>query len=137
MKYKRKSGHITGINVAPLIDVIFILVIFFMVSSTLIIHKGMLVKLPKAKNVKSVTQAKLVVYITKEGNIFVNEDEISLVDLKSKIAEFIKLTNKRDVTIKADKEIIYGEVIKVIDICKEAGILNISFTTKKIDKIEL
>ncbi|HOK40630.1 MAG TPA: biopolymer transporter ExbD [bacterium] len=135
MRIKRKIKEIVSINITPLIDVMFMQVLFFMVSSTLIIHQGMLVKVPEAKNSKMVQQKKLIVYLTKDDQLFVNEEGIDIKDLKDYIVNFIEKTNQKDVTIKADKEIIYEKIIRIIDICKEAGIVNISFTTKKIDKI--
>lgn len=130
-RIKRKKHQLSGINVAPLIDVIFILVIFFMVSSTLIIHPGMIVNIPEAKTSEMLPQTRLVIYITKENELFVNEDQIVLDDLFNVVSSFIAQTGNRDVTINADSEIFYGEMIRVIDVCKEAGIQNISFTTKK------
>lgn len=136
MRHKRRVRVLTNLNVTPLIDIMFMQIIFFMVSSTLVVHHGMLVKLPEAKNAKLTKESKLVVYITKDDKLYVNKDEISPEYLKERIQEFIINTGKKDVTIKSDKEVVYGKIIKIIDICKESGILNISFTTKKVENIE-
>jgi biopolymer transport protein ExbD len=129
-RIKRKKHQLSGINVAPLIDVIFILVIFFMVSSTLIVHPGMIVNIPEAKTSEMLQKSHLVIYITKDNELFVNEEEVLFENLFDVVSGFIMATGNRDVTVNADSEIFYGEMIRVIDVCKEAGIENISFTTK-------
>jgi len=123
------------LNITSLIDVMFILVIFFMVSSTLVVHPGMRVKVPDAKNGQTVQQQKLTAYIDENNNIYLNSEKVDKLQLKSNIAQYIANGGTPHITIKADKSVNYGNIVQVIDISKEAGIQDISFATKKIDNI--
>jgi len=135
-KHTSKLRGVKEINIAPLIDIIFILVIFFMVTSTLIVHSGMKVKLPQAKNSKTVKQLKLVVYVDKDNKIFLNEEEVHKIKLKILIKEHIAKGGEPQISVKADKQVDYGEIIKVIDIAKDGGIEDISFAIEKKDSID-
>jgi biopolymer transport protein ExbD len=102
-----------------------------MVSSTLIVHSGMKVKLPSAKNTGSVKQEKLIVYIDDKNNVYLNKIKVSKKELSSKIMENLKKGGKPFVTVKADKKVQYENIINIIDICKDSGIKDISFATNK------
>ncbi len=132
---RRKLRTMKGLDITSLIDVMFILVIFFMVSSTLVVHPGMRVKVPDAKNSKKLAQDKMVVYVDKDNLVYLNDKKVEKLDLRNEVKYKVDNGAAPHITVKADKEVNYGEIISVIDICKEAGIQDISFSTNKVDRI--
>ncbi|MBP7652369.1 biopolymer transporter ExbD [Candidatus Dependentiae bacterium] len=135
LRHTTKLKSMKDLNITSLIDVMFILVIFFMVSSTLVVHPGMRVKMPEAKNSKTVQQHEMTVYVDENNIIYFNNDKVDKTGLKNKIFSNIENGGKPQITVKADKKVNYEIIIQVIDIAKESGVQDISFAAKKTDKI--
>ncbi|HPN29791.1 MAG TPA: biopolymer transporter ExbD [bacterium] len=135
-KRTTKLKSMRDLNITSLIDVMFILVIFFMVSSTLVVHPGMRVKMPEAKNSKTIQTQDMTVYIDENNIIYLNSDKVDKTGLKNQIYSNIQNGGKPQITVKADKKVNYEIIIQVIDIAKESGVKDISFAATKTDKIK-
>lgn len=115
-----------AIDIAPLIDVVFQLLIFFMLTSSFIFQPGIKIKLPKAVTSEVIREEALVVVITADNQIFLKKKPVTLQQLKSKL----KLQRKdRPLLIKADKKASLGTVVDVWDICREVNINQINIAT--------
>ncbi len=117
----KREGFISQINVTPFVDVMLVLLVIFMMTAPFLI-KGLKVNLPHTKTVKSlpVGKKRLILTIKKDRSIFIDRYEVKLKDLKN----FLK--NLREeyqgmLYIKADKEVPYGFVVKVMGEIREAG----------------
>jgi biopolymer transport protein ExbD len=116
---------------ASLTDVIFLLMIFFLLTSQFVMLTGVKVKLPSSKINEQTTPSKLVVTLTSNGGVFVANEEIGLEGLPGKLNS-IKGTSKEDnLVIRADKTVPVNLVIKVIDAAKTAGIDKFTIETEK------
>lgn len=122
MKFKESSKDKgLEINLTPLIDVVFLLLIFFMVSTTFVYTNSLKVNLPKAKGESVETQKNVNVSITKTGGLLVNGKEVSKIAFKSKIKNLYSENPNATVIIQADKDSKHGDVVFVMDESKKAG----------------
>lgn len=128
LERRRKAD--TNLNIAPLIDIVFLLLIFFVLSSHFISHKGFKVKLPKAVSAQTQKNEQVTVFIDKEGGIYLNDSEINIGQLKSLIRSELNKTNSKTVVIKADEDVPLGLAVKVMDIAKEANADGLVISTK-------
>jgi len=121
VEFERPKSINESLRITPLIDVIFLLLLFFMLTSVFI-QPGISLDLPEAATAEfPEEQAGLVIYISRFGEIAVNEQVIALNDLASVIAEELSRHTRAQVTIQADKEVAFGLFVRVLDAAKEAG----------------
>jgi biopolymer transport protein TolR len=118
----RQTHTISTINVTPFVDVMLVLLVIFMVTAP-IIQQGVQVNLPqaKAKPVEGETQP-LVVAITRDGKIYLNDNPMSLDQLEKKLRAIRVLDRDKNVYLRADRDVPYGKVIEAIGEIKAAGI---------------
>ncbi len=116
------------LDVTPLIDVVFLLLIFFMLTSTFVLQPGIKVKLPKAITSEALKEENLVIVITAGGKIYLDNEIISSDELSAKLGEAAQ--DERAVLIKADQKISLGRVVEVWDLCRDVGITRVSIATE-------
>ena len=120
----------SDINVTPLVDVMLVLLIIFMVTAPMMIE-GVKVNLPKTTTkFISTKQEPLVVTITKEKRIFIQRYEVKLKGLEDKLKRIFANRRDEQLLIKADKDVPYGFVVKVIACIKRAGINKVGLVTE-------
>jgi biopolymer transport protein ExbD len=128
MKFKRKVFLETGrLDIAPLIDVVFLLLIFFMLTSSFIFQPGIRVNLPKAVTSEILQKELLVVVITESNEIFISERPITRDELVSRVT--LAARDGQSLLIKADKQADLGKVIEIWDICRQFDVKRISIAT--------
>ena len=115
------------LDIAPLIDVVFLLLIFFMLTSSFIVPQGIKVNLPNAISSKLLPKEDLVIYITEKGTAMIDDKKLGLKKLKGRVKTAAE-TNSH-ISIKADKNTPLGKVIEVWDLCRDAGIRNLNIAT--------
>lgn len=130
MRFKRHMELEHGlrqIDIAPLIDMVFLLIIFFMLTSTFIIQSGIKVNLPRAITSEAIEQEGVEISLSAENIIYLNGRVVTLKELKSIISRI----GKKDLPflIKADRRASLGRVVEVWDICRDAGISHINIAT--------
>ena len=124
------GGSIAQINVTPLVDVMLVLLVIFMVTAP-IIQQGVSVDLPKTRAAGLNSQEDpLVVGLTKDGNVYLNDNAIALADLKAKLVAIGQASPDRAVLLRADRSVPYGDVVGVIAAVKEAGINKLGMVTE-------
>ena len=118
------------VNIVSLIDVVLLLVMFFMITTSFVAQPGIKVKLPQA-SAKEVRQEKeLVVIISKNKKIYLNEDLISLSLFPDRLGKALKKGNMPILIIKADELVPHGLVVKIMDIAKKTGIETLAIATR-------
>jgi biopolymer transport protein ExbD len=104
------------INVVPMIDVVFALLTFFIMSSLVLTKsEGLPINLPQASTAKQQTQKQLVITIEQSGKLLINRQAISLEQLSGQIQKFLQANQEAIVIISADERINHGRVIAVMD----------------------
>ena len=118
------------INVTPLVDIMLVLLIIFMVAAPLM-TQGVEVNLPKAKtSAMSSNQEPLVVTVAEDGTPFIEQNPVTIAELKDKISR-IRLTNPDlPVYVRGDKRAEYGAVMRVMAHLQQAGIEKIGLVTE-------
>ena len=126
---ERKKDTGFSIDIAPLVDVVFLLLIFFMLSTTFEIKPGIKVDLPEGTTKEIKTEPNdLKIFITKKEEIFFNGKRVNLEKLKKELAK-IKNKNKL-IIIEADKFSYHGVVVSVMDVAKSQGFNNFAIATR-------
>jgi len=123
-------GAMSQINVTPLVDVMLVLLIIFMVTAPMM-QQGVQVNLPKA-DTKALTpqEVTVVVSIERNGKLFINNTEIPVGELRSRLSGMFATRTKKEVFLKADKDVPYGEVIQAMAEIKGAGIERLGMVTE-------
>lgn len=130
MKFKRRTELKKGqLDIAPLIDVVFLLLIFFMLTSSFIFQPGIKVNLPKAVTSEAVHEKSLVILITDRDFIFLNDRAITTNELNSRLR--IAAKEKKPLLIKADRRASMGKIVEIWDMCRDAGISQINIATSQ------
>lgn len=127
MKFKRRREDDFAIQLIPLIDVIFFLLAFFMISTTFIQRdRAMDIELPQSKAGAATEKSTVFeIELNVDKKIYLNGEEISLDSLSALLAEKKQTGGKRSAIIRADKRVDHGDVVKVMEACKEAAIADI------------
>jgi biopolymer transport protein ExbD len=128
MKFKRTISIEKGrLDIAPLIDVIFLLLIFFMLTSSFILQPGIKVNLPKAVTSEVLQRELLIVTVTDENLVFIDDRPVTQDELISRI----DLAAKQDhpLLIRSDKQADVGKVIEIWDICRRKNVKQVNIAT--------
>ena len=132
MKLKRRVFLEKGrLDIAPLIDIVFLLLIFFMLTSSFIFQPGIKINLPKALTSEVIQRENLIIIITQDNSLYINERKLSAEELASRL----KIAGKesKPILIKADRKASVGKVVEIWDLCRAEGIqkINIATTQKR------
>ena len=113
----------------PLIDVLFNLLIFFMLTSNFVVQSGIKVHLPKAISSEVVRSENLVVTLTGQDLIFLNDEPITINALTEKIREAAQ--ENKTLLLNADTRASLGRVVEIWDLCRQYGIAQINIATNQ------
>jgi biopolymer transport protein TolR len=121
---------ITSINVTPLVDIVLVLLIIFMMTASYIVAPAIKVELPKAATAESVVQSMLALVITKEGDLFLNNNKTSEDELRTFIRSEKTTGKDLEAIIAADASVPHGRVVRLIDLIKLEGIVKFAINTE-------
>ncbi len=130
MQFSEKKKRKVLINITSLIDVLFLLLIFFMASSTFLEQPGIKLELPYAESAAIAEQKDYTLFIDKDGNMFLNDDTVDLDNLASMLKEALPAMEDGALILKADKDVTHGTVVRVMDISKKSGVKKLIIGTK-------
>ena len=130
-RIKRRSGGTLVLEITPLIDVVFLLLIFFMLATSFDERSAFKIDLPKSTAAKTKSTLKEVqVLVDKEKNIYLRytdnsgktqRDKLDLSNFVSVVSEKLNTSESKDVMISADKAIDYGFIVEIMSLLKESG----------------
>src|ERR1051326_4527965 len=127
---RASGGSISQINVTPLVDVMLVLLVIFMVTAP-IIQQGVAVDLPKTRAAPLNAQEEpLVVGVAQNGTIYLNDNAIPLEELRAKLVAIAPAKPDHQVLLRADRNVPYGDVVRVIAAVKEAGVSRLGMVTE-------
>ena len=134
--YKRHLGtSLSEINVTPFVDVMLVLLIIFMVTAPMI-QSGISINLPQAETESTPAEEGLTLTITKDKYIHIESSVINQFLLEQKLKEYFYGKEKKIVFIRADESLPYGFIMRILDICKKAGVEITGLITKPIEPEE-
>ncbi|OGX45174.1 MAG: hypothetical protein A3G38_04700 [Omnitrophica WOR_2 bacterium RIFCSPLOWO2_12_FULL_51_8] len=117
------------IDIAPLIDIVFQLLIFFMLTSSFVMQPGIKVNLPRAVTSEAVKYENIEIMITSENVVYLNAQVVTTQELRS----LLKLAAKRNqpILIKSDRRASLGRVVEIWDLARDLGISQINIATNQ------
>jgi biopolymer transport protein ExbD len=131
MNLRRRPQPQIGMNFVPMIDVVFQLILFFLVSTTFAIMPGISLVLPQASTAEPVAMTKLVVTVKSAEEVYVNQERVTLDSLDSVLQKIADPDKKKISTVifEADKDVPYGTTIRVLDVLRKNGFRGINLRT--------
>ena len=131
MRFRSENEENFSFDLTPLVDVVFLLLIFFMVSTVFVDFKRQMdISLPSSKSsVASEVKEPIKVELTVDKQIFLNGEKVTLEEFESALLK-ISVSKNNAAVIRADKNLPYGNVIKIMGILQSAKILDIGVAVK-------
>jgi biopolymer transport protein ExbD len=138
MAGKRKSmGAVADINVTPMVDIMLVLLIIFMVITPML-QKGVSVDMARAENPRPMKDADkedaVLLAVTRDGKIFMGTTPISLDEVTKKVKDMISGRLDKTVFVKSDARAKYGDVVKLINNIRAAGVDSLGLLTEKLQR---
>lgn len=127
----KTQTSLAEINIVPLVDVVLVLLIIFMLTAP-IIQSGVEINVPKTRQVKELTQQRLLVQIDRQQRLYLQSDPVNINELEARLKEKIKDPSQAKIYLRADEEVPFGTIAKVMDYTKLAGVENISIVTQPL-----
>lgn len=121
----------TGIELAAMVDIVFLLVTYFLINATLAKNPSIKIELPKSVAAQPEVQKKVVIFIDAKNKIYINEQQVELENLPKELKKRIKNKDDDYVIIKGDKNSSYQTVISVMDQVSKAGIVHFNLATER------
>lgn len=130
----KKTGPISDINITPLVDVMFVLLVIFMITAPLMLN-GIKLQLPKTKEVNKINlnASQIILSMTGSNEFFIGTNRVLLNEILPEITTMQKKNRSDVVYLRADYKIPYGEVARIISFLKRGGINNIALVTETED----
>lgn len=114
------------LDISPLIDMVFILLIFFVVTSTFTRETGVDVTKPQAQSASTLEKENILIAITREGTIHINERQVDIAGMKDILSQIIQRNPDREAVLIADKNSQTGILVQVMDACTMSGVKKVS-----------
>jgi biopolymer transport protein ExbD/biopolymer transport protein TolR len=132
MAFLQKKTEDPKVDLTPMVDVVFLLLIFFMISTTFIDVPGIDIKLP-ASSAETPIQApeEIKVFLSKSGDLLYEDEEISFKDLTSLLKSYRGRAGGMTFLLLADRDARHGEVVQVMDLAREAGFGKLAIGTER------
>ena len=133
MQFSTRSKRKATINIVSLVDVVFLLLIFFTVSATFMDQPALKIDLPEAsaEPPRIDDQEPMTVYLTNKGELYFGDVPVRMEELPGMINEGLKGKKVNRLAIKADKEVTHGRVIKIMDLARQNGVELVTVATQK------
>ena len=131
MNFSKEAEEEPGLSLTSLIDVIFLLLIFFMVTTTLIDPtKKLELKLPEAKAASQETKTPVTIELDRKGRMTLNGQTTTMANLEGRLNVLARKNTKKTAVVRADKRLDYGKVVRVLGICRASGFTDINIAVK-------
>ena len=129
-KSSRRAGAISALDLTPMVDVVFNLLIFFALSLNFVATSGGInVKLPKASSAQPVRSENITINLTKDGEIYYNKETASIEQVRKRLKDVKDKTSL--VIIRADDQVQHGKVVEAMDIVKSEGFSKLAIAVQK------
>ena len=133
MRIPRPTRKKARIEIIPMIDTMFFLLVFFMVATlSMTIQRGLPVNLPASASAKANIPDTVSITVTADGAIFVNKEAVPVNELRDRLRGVQQVLTEPSVVVNADEAVRYGLVVQVLDAVKQAGLTKLAIATKPI-----
>ncbi len=131
MKIRAENKVLDTFSFSSLTDIVLLLLIFFLLSSTFIIQPGIKVKLPISDTAESTNEKSIAITLTKKGLIYLNNNQVSIADLPARWNQLMAINPEQAIIIRADKGVTIEQTVAILDIGKMVGATNFNIATEK------
>ncbi len=128
---KKKSRRDSMIDISPMMDMVFILLIFFIVTSTFTRETGIDVTKPKASSSKELAKESILIGVTRQGTVHINETQVNLSSLRTVLKQMMAESPDRPVIIVSDREAPSGVIVDLLDECNLAKVKKVSISAEQ------
>lgn len=129
MEFEGRARIRTQLDVTPLIDVVFLLLIFFLLTSTYITRESIELTLPSSGTAVAREDAPVVVGLDRENRLYIGDETVSAVELEAALSRSLSGRDRKAVTLKADRSVELQSLLDVIDRVRSAGATELSLAT--------
>jgi biopolymer transport protein TolR len=131
----RVRSSLAEINVIPFVDVVLVLLLIFMLTAPMM-YRGIDVNLPKTSSKPTAVEERLVLTLTKDRMLYINERLVPMATLDTRLKEMLRDRADKTVFVKADKDLAYGYVVETMDKIRRAGVERVGMVTEPQPKRE-
>jgi len=128
---KRRTRTSVQVPLTSLIDIVFLLLIYFLLTTNFMVEEGIKIKLPQAKAAAPQVEEVITVYVDRQGRAFLGTREVSMAALFDGLKEMIGSREDKMVVVRADRAVILNKAVKVMDVVKAAGAGRLCLATEK------
>lgn len=121
MKLSIRNKSITTFSFISLADVVLLLLVFFLLSSTFIVQPGIRVRLPKARIKERESERNILVTLTKDGDVYLGDESVDFEALPAKLYSLLLGNPDQLVVLRADKDVPLNKAVQILDMAKSAG----------------
>lgn len=136
MRLKNRKGRVSpNVDMTPMIDIVFQLIVFFLVSTTFAVVPGIKLNLPQSTTAEGTSVQGITIFADKNGVMFFNDTEVSMETLGEQLVTFDTGKTKKEefpVSLEADEEVTNGTIVRIFDVIRESGysVINLRTTDK-------
>ena len=131
MAFARKKREEPRVDLTPMVDVVFLLLIFFMISTTFVESPGISIKLPESSSrVVEKEPLEVKVYLSKEGEIYLDKKLLSFGEFRSRMDTYRDKARDTTFLLMADQDARHGRVVELMDVAREAGFGKLAIATE-------
>lgn len=131
MRFRPKKHEISNVDVSPLIDMVFILLIFFMVTTTFVKDMKLELDRPSASSASKASSKVIRVYIDNVGDVFIDNQPVKVWAIQSKLRDMLRVSTEKSVLVVSDSTIPVEKLIDVVDECRMSGAKDVAVATLK------
>lgn len=130
IEFDEHSTKSEGLDLTPMIDVVFLLLIFFLLTS-IFSKPSIPLNLPEAETAKVTAEPEVSIAIKKDGSILLNGEAAPAAELFALLSELYRHKETKSISLVSDKGVPFGRVVEVMDISKKAGVENIAVIAER------
>lgn len=134
MKIKRRTRARNNMSLTPLVDVVFLLLLFFALTLHFSPEEAISVELPTSSSTKKQPETEIILTVTPEGVIRLNEKDVPSESLETELVSLRKIDEKQAVQVRADQEVEVGKLVAIIDAIRNAGFQHFDLMTQQVNR---
>jgi biopolymer transport protein ExbD len=131
MEFERRRRRNGRIDIAPIVDIVFNLLLFFVITYNVTSDSAIRIRLPDSSTAESRADEQLVISVTREGETFIGEQTVTIEELPAAVQAGMSALPETSIKIKADQKAVVGILIKVVDAVRLSGCTAFSIVTEK------
>lgn len=129
MQFERRARIGTRLDIAPLVDVVFLLLLFFLLTSSYVVHGALDITLPASTTSEALADQALVVTVAADGSVRIEGEAIAADELAAAVGRLLARRSTRSVVLQADAAARVQRLVTVLDALREAGAGELALTT--------